>query len=611
MAIRLKLFHSFSSEKSPPYLLQASQGRSFVSGVRIQNGILLIGSLLLAGSLQLTGLSVAAFTVKGTYCQSCRHLTTYPSSDISFYTSSTCRRSHSSSPSQQRIRTSLSASDGLVDDESSEDTDEKKKRKRIVEGISNTTSIESELLSRITKLEAMVSRHEVDLLRLRREVDVLGEAAIAFARLTQLLQNAGFADAFDKLENEGTRIIPKIPEKELKASIVKRKATKDAKKSTKTVEQFDDNEIFGHAPSSVIDAADAAGAAILACMLGGKQRMLVDVRDAELSRDPDMLVQFVELAILPVAAGLEGLPKSTRNRVKIVFPTVSQLLQYRRSMTLVAPDVVALSTLGFDPVEKQDNLVVVLAPAPDDDEGMDAMNELLAPTDPAAKQLRQPVVVINHHMVPLSGPAKDFEVAYHLRLLSVQYMSGDGDGDGEAPEYFQELADQKAPNATKYSFQKDPILSKEEEDAELEAAMKHAHEIGMNHGVTRAMVIRAYPKPWHVFVDTSPDTDADFEVAATFDEEPTQDDVNFAIVECLEGSETEDELVAYQMQQALEAGQLDRVSEMLGIVTENEIHSTEEQPLIQESVHERINSTKLEDDENFYDDFDLFPEDTC
>lgn len=67
-----------------------------------------------------------------------------------------------------------------------------------------------------------------------------------------------------------------------------------------------------------------------------------------------------------------------------------------------------------------------------------------------------------------------------------------------------------------------------------------------------------------MFVDTSPDTDADFEVAATFDEEPSQDDVNYAIVECLEGSEIEDELVAQQMQQALESGQLDRVSEMLG-----------------------------------------------
>ena len=83
-------------------------------------------------------------------------------------------------------------------------------------------------------------------------------------------------------------------------------------------------------------------------------------------------------------------------------------------------------------------------------------------------------------------------------------------------------------------------------------------------------------RPWHVFVDTSPDTDADFEVAATFDEEPNQDDVNYAIVECLEGSEIEDELVAQQMQQALESGQLDRVSELLDQIPGLEDFATEE-----------------------------------
>lgn len=56
-------------------------------------------------------------------------------------------------------------------------------------------------------------------------------------------------------------------------------------------------------------------------------------------------------------------------------------------------------------------------------------------------------------------------------------------------------------------------------------------------GQTRAMVIRAYPRPWHVFVDISDDEDADFEVAQTFVSQPTQDEVNDAIIECLEGSE--------------------------------------------------------------------------
>ncbi len=77
-------------------------------------------------------------------------------------------------------------------------------------------------------------------------------------------------------------------------------------------------------------------------------------------------------------------------------------------------------------------------------------------------------------------------------------------------------------------------------------------------------------RPWHVFVDTSPDADIDFEVAATFDEEPSTDEVNFAIIECLEGSEREDELVAQQMQEALETGQLNKVSETLLYLTGSE-----------------------------------------
>jgi hypothetical protein len=48
-------------------------------------------------------------------------------------------------------------------------------------------------------------------------------------------------------------------------------------------------------------------------------------------------------------------------------------------------------------------------------------------------------------------------------------------------------------------------------------------------------------------------------VAATFDDEPIIEEVNAAIVECIEGSEREDEIVAQQMQQALELqnGKLD------------------------------------------------------
>ena len=333
------------------------------------------------------------------------------------------------------------------------------------------------LIKRVTQLEHIVAMQEVELVKLRRECDALTEATSVFAHVVEMLRDAGLDKA-----------LPSDTKKKEKITDVDRPKPETTLASVplgdieRTVEYYD-TEIFGSAPKSVIDAADGAGAAILAGLLGGKQRMLVDVRDAELSRDQETLVQFVELAILPVAAGLEGL-KSRRNRVKIVFPTVSQLLDYRKTMALAAPEVVSLSTLGFEPIEKRDNLVVLVAPAPDDEEGLAAMNELLAPSDPSVKPIRQPLVVINHHMVPVQGPAADFEVAYHLRLLSVQYMSGDA-----APEFMQEIEDNHPGGGD------DAIKSLGDlDDDALEAAMKHAHEIGMNQGVTRAMVIRAYPK---------------------------------------------------------------------------------------------------------------------
>ena len=394
--------------------------------------------------------------------------------------------------------------------------DKGNKKKRVLKiddnnGTSGPSRIEMELLSRMTKLEALVAKQEIEIQQLKQKCIQLAEAASAFGRVVNLLREAGLETSDPILEYESKQ--EKRQEK-IKASNADPKESPKLKKDATTIEYFDDSEIFGRAPSSVIDAADAAGAAILAGMLGGKQRMLVDVRDAELSRDPETLVQFIELAILPVAAGLEGL-KSTRNRVKIVFPTVSQLLEYRRTMALAAPEVVALSTLGFDPVEKMDNLVVLVAPSPDDEEGLMAMNELLEPTDPKRKPLDQPLVVLNYHMVPVSGPAARFEVAYHLRLLSVQFMTGDN-----APEYFKKWEEEKIQrqgkddDATSSEVLYGPdgeVLSRShdstenelpdeeedvqgEEDAALEAAMKHAHDIGVNQGVTRAMVIRAYPR---------------------------------------------------------------------------------------------------------------------
>lgn len=128
---------------------------------------------------------------------------------------------------------------------------------------------------------------------------------------------------------------------------------------------------------------------------------------------------------------------------------------------------------------------------------------------------------------------------------------------------------------------------------ELESALEHAHTVGnIQHGETRAMVIRGFPQPWHIFVDISPDSDTDYVVAATHVEEPTNSQIQTSIVECLEGSEQEDEIVAQQMQQALELGQLDRISDLLGTM----------------GLEEDLGDDEEDDDDDIYGD--LFGEDT-
>ena len=59
----------------------------------------------------------------------------------------------------------------------------------------------------------------------------------------------------------------------------------------------------------------------------------------------------------------------------------------------------------------------------------------------------------------------------------------------------QQTPDSAGPLANQSNGSSKALQDKsEEEDEALEAAMTHAHEIGFHQGVTRAMVIRAYPK---------------------------------------------------------------------------------------------------------------------
>ena len=304
------------------------------------------------------------------------------------------------------------------------------------------------LKKRVVQLETLVSSQMSEIQKLRREMDDMSKTVEGVSNFMEQLQ--AFVHEDDEISGTGSA-------KQKEMSIPD---------NTNQKPMFDDDyEIFGIAPTTIKDAADSAGQSILSAILAGKHRMLVDVRDAELTRDHALLVEFIELAILPVAAGLQGLDTYS-NRVKIIFPTVEELLGYRKSMAFAAPEVIALSTLGFDPIEEKDNLIVIVAPSPDDVAGCDLMHKLLERTGPNSdRPITRPVVLINHHMMPVdTGKVGKFTVVYHLRLLSVQYMTGD-----IMPEYVSEKDDNDGDKS-----------DHGEGDSALEAAMTHAREIGVH-----------------------------------------------------------------------------------------------------------------------------------
>jgi len=182
-----------------------------------------------------------------------------------------------------------------------------------------TSVRERELQRRVTNLESLVASQTVEIKRLKDNVKDLIEAVEAFSGVIELLKQAGLHppqsevdDDDDNVEDDnesgeddgvatGDSAIVLADDNSAPPGAQVRPKNKDRTPVIKAELLLDDDDIFGKAPASLLEAADVAGAAILAGMLGGKQRMLVDVRDAELNKESETLVQFIELAILPVA----------------------------------------------------------------------------------------------------------------------------------------------------------------------------------------------------------------------------------------------------------------------------------------------------------------------
>ena len=145
----------------------------------------------------------------------------------------------------------------------------------------NNDSMQREVLlqQRVTQLEGLVAKQAVDIKRLQEDCRALTESMSAFSEVIELLRaSAQNAKDSNRSENgsKGKESLSKLSS----AVLFDDKGEDGVEDKVVHVDVDADSEIFGKAPSSVMEAADAAGAAILAAMLGGQQRLLVDVRES-------------------------------------------------------------------------------------------------------------------------------------------------------------------------------------------------------------------------------------------------------------------------------------------------------------------------------------------
>ena len=130
---------------------------------------------------------------------------------------------------------------------------------------------------RIKNLERLVASQSVEISRLKTSVSKMNEVLAKVQNFVNVLEKAGLD--LDDEDLEAIQIefeteyddddIEDIENIDMSRSQISRYSVKS------DFEYVDDMEIFGSAPSSVTEAADSAGAAVLAALLAGKLRMLV------------------------------------------------------------------------------------------------------------------------------------------------------------------------------------------------------------------------------------------------------------------------------------------------------------------------------------------------
>ena len=183
-------------------------------------------------------------------------------------------------------------------------------------------------------------------------------------------------------------------------------------------------------PDDLYDAADSSGAALLAGMLCGHRRMLVDISDPSLEEmvqdgalvegSSDRLARFVELMCLPICAALEGLDGLEQNRVHIMFQSVRNLMAARNVMSIASDSKVGLGAMSVDSTLAPCDAVLVLV-APSVQEGGPDLQALL-------KAAENRTIIVVNPVFPRGTRAAVFELyepVYYLKGMSIAYHDKD------------------------------------------------------------------------------------------------------------------------------------------------------------------------------------------
>mmetsp|Transcript_6117 Transcript_6117/g.7963 ORF Transcript_6117/g.7963 Transcript_6117/m.7963 type:complete len:476 (-) Transcript_6117:522-1949(-) len=243
-------------------------------------------------------------------------------------------------------------------------------------------------------------------------------------------------------------------------------------------------------PSNIMEAADQAGSSVLEALVQGHRRLVVEVIDDAL-RDVRHMAEFIDLMLLPLAGTLQNSHQLEQRRCSIIFPSMTQLHQAKKAMSLEDPEIFTLNTLNNARTDDRDFLTMVVDPWSDAEDSYGGLSVT------AKRLLKDPhhrsVLIVTHRPLPKDHELlSEFGCAYYIKPMKLQFLK---DSSG-SPQ----------------------IIS------EGEATSKQHH-------TGTAIVQRQFPGEWVVIVNLG--RGGGYQLAGAFEEMPSTQRVHQTLLEYL------------------------------------------------------------------------------